>query len=252
MDVGGGWLVGGRPGAGFRHAGSAERPRHPTRPSLRGTDAAYRQRRPLRDLPSGSPLEPGGLNSCDRWAVCAGWGADGAATPSRPGRQARVFRRNAAGLDRLRRATASASGSWGMAADPRHGPGSAARKASMIARQPVQRQRDQRADDAENPARDLHRGEDLGQFVAAGVDLRGAGPANVAAVVFTVLMRLRLAVERHQMAGAGVEDDDAYRRRVDQRLHVGPGPLLLPIRPGVGDRSRGLRREEHQDKWVSG
>ena len=83
MDVGGGWLVGGRPGAGFRHAGSAERPRHPTRPSLRGTDAAYRQLRPLRDLPSGSPLEPGGLNSCDRWAGCAGWGADGASAPAR-------------------------------------------------------------------------------------------------------------------------------------------------------------------------
>ena len=44
--------------------------------------------------------------------------------------------------------------------------------------------------------------------------------------------------------GAGVEDDDAYRACLDQRLQVGPGPLLVPIRPGVGDRRSRLRREE--------
>ena len=60
----------------------------------------------------------------------------------------------------------------------------------------------------------------------------------------------RLAVEPRRTAGADVEDNDAHRGRVDQGLQVGAGALLLPVRPGVGDRRRRLRGEEHQDLFV--
>ena len=52
------------------------------------------------------------------------------------------------------------------------------------------------------------------------------------------------------MAGPGIEDHDTDRRGVDQGLQVGPGPLLGPVRAGVGDRRRRLRREQHQDLFV--
>ena len=38
----------------------------------------------------------------------------------------------------------------------------------------------------------------------------------------------RLPVERHELAAAAVEDDDAYRRGLDQGLQVGPRPLAPP------------------------
>ena len=52
------------------------------------------------------------------------------------------------------------------------------------------------------------------------------------------------------MAGPGIEDHDTHRRGVDQGLQVGPDPLLGPVRAGVGDRRRRLRREQHQDLFV--
>ena len=52
------------------------------------------------------------------------------------------------------------------------------------------------------------------------------------------------------MAGPGVEHHDADRRGLDQGLEVGPGALLFAVGVGVGDRSRGLRGEQHQDLLV--
>ena len=60
----------------------------------------------------------------------------------------------------------------------------------------------------------------------------------------------RLPVERHRMAGPGIEDRHAHRRGVDQDLQVGPGALDVAVRARVGDRRRGLRREQHQDLFV--
>ena len=60
----------------------------------------------------------------------------------------------------------------------------------------------------------------------------------------------RFAVERDRAAGGRVEDDDSHRRRFDERLEVGAGPLHLPVRPGVRDRRRRLRCEEHEDLLV--
>ena len=54
---------------------------------------------------------------------------------------------------------------------------------------------------------------------------------------------LRLPIERHRMAGPGIEDHETDRRGVDQGLQAGPGPLLGPVRAGVDDRRRRLRRE---------
>ena len=57
----------------------------------------------------------------------------------------------------------------------------------------------------------------------------------------------RLAVERHRTAGRSIEHHHPDRRGVDQGLQVGPGPLLVAVRAGVGDRRRRLRGEQHQD-----
>ena len=56
----------------------------------------------------------------------------------------------------------------------------------------------------------------------------------------------RLAVERHRTAGRSIEHHHPDRRGVDQDLQVGPGPLLVAVRAGVGDRRRRLRGEQHQ------
>ena len=41
-----------------------------------------------------------------------------------------------------------------------------------------------------------------------------------------------------------------HRRGFDQGLRVGPRPLLVPVRAGVGDGRRRLRREQHQKLLV--
>ena len=61
---------------------------------------------------------------------------------------------------------------------------------------------------------------------------------------------LRFPVERDQMAGPGIEDHHAHRRGVHQGFQAGPGPLLGPVRSGVGDRRRRLGREHRQDLFV--
>ena len=60
----------------------------------------------------------------------------------------------------------------------------------------------------------------------------------------------RLAVERHRPAALGIEDHHPDRRGVDQGLQVGPRPLLVAVRAGVGDRRRRLRGEQHQNLLV--
>ena len=60
----------------------------------------------------------------------------------------------------------------------------------------------------------------------------------------------RLAVEGHDTAGPGVKDHHADRRGVHQGLQAGPGPLLVPIGPRVGDGRRRLRSEEHEHLLV--
>ena len=60
----------------------------------------------------------------------------------------------------------------------------------------------------------------------------------------------RLEVERGRVAGADVEHHDADRRGLDQRLEVGPRPLLGAVGARIGDRGRGLRGEQHQDLLV--
>ena len=60
----------------------------------------------------------------------------------------------------------------------------------------------------------------------------------------------RLAVERHRPTGRSIEHHHPDRRGVDQGLQVGPGPLLVAVRAGVGDRRRRLRGEQHQDLLV--
>ena len=57
-------------------------------------------------------------------------------------------------------------------------------------------------------------------------------------------------LERHRTAAVGIEHHHPDRRGVDQGLQVGPGPLLGPVRAGVGDRRRRLRGEQHQDLLV--
>ena len=56
----------------------------------------------------------------------------------------------------------------------------------------------------------------------------------------------RLAVERQRPAAAGIEDHDADRRGLHQRLQVGPRALLVAVGAGVGDRRRRQRGEQHQ------
>ena len=60
----------------------------------------------------------------------------------------------------------------------------------------------------------------------------------------------RLEIERDRAAGADVEHHDADRRGLDQRLKVGPRPLLGPVGARVGNRRRRLRGEQHQDLLV--
>ena len=62
----------------------------------------------------------------------------------------------------------------------------------------------------------------------------------------------RLTVERDRPGGGRVQHHDADRRGLDQRLEVGPRPLHVAVRPGVRDRRRRLRGEEHQDLLVLG
>ena len=62
----------------------------------------------------------------------------------------------------------------------------------------------------------------------------------------------RLTVERDRPAGGRVQRHDADRRGLDQCLEVGPRPLHVAVRPGVRDRRRRLRSEEHQDLLVLG
>ena len=59
-----------------------------------------------------------------------------------------------------------------------------------------------------------------------------------------------LPVEGHRDAGPGVEHHDAHRRGVDQRLKVGPGPLLLPVPPRIGDGHSRMGREHRQGLLV--
>ena len=73
---------------------------------------------------------------------------------------------------------------------------------------------------------------------------------GVARRVQTLDNPLRLLIERHRIAGPGVEDRHPHRRGLDQGLKVGPGPLLVPVAAGVGDGRRRLRREQHQDLFV--
>ncbi len=61
---------------------------------------------------------------------------------------------------------------------------------------------------------------------------------------------LGLLIDRHRISGPGIENQDPHRRGVDQRLQVGPGPLLVAVGAGIDDRRRRLRREQHQDLFV--
>ena len=56
--------------------------------------------------------------------------------------------------------------------------------------------------------------------------------------------------ERHRFAGPGIEDHDADRRGLDQRLEVGARPLLVAVGARIGDRGRGLGGEQHQHLFV--
>ena len=60
----------------------------------------------------------------------------------------------------------------------------------------------------------------------------------------------RLAVERLRPPAPGIEHHHADRRGVDQGLEVGPRAPLVAVHPRVGDRRRGLRREQHQHLLV--
>ncbi len=61
---------------------------------------------------------------------------------------------------------------------------------------------------------------------------------------------IHLPIERHRLAGLGIEDRDAHGRDVDQGLQVGPRPLFVSERAGVRNRRRRLRRERHQDLFI--
>ncbi len=61
---------------------------------------------------------------------------------------------------------------------------------------------------------------------------------------------IHLPIERHRLAGLGIEDRDAHGRDVDQGLQVGPGPLFVSEGAGVRNRRRRLRREQHQDLFI--
>ena len=60
----------------------------------------------------------------------------------------------------------------------------------------------------------------------------------------------RLPIERYRLDGSGLHDHHAHRRGVDQDLQVGPSPLFVPMRSGIGDRRRCLRSEYQQDLFV--
>ena len=56
----------------------------------------------------------------------------------------------------------------------------------------------------------------------------------------------RLPVERHGLAALAVEDHDAHRRGLDQRLQVGPRTALVAVRARAGDRGRRLGGEQDE------
>ena len=60
----------------------------------------------------------------------------------------------------------------------------------------------------------------------------------------------RLAVERHRVAGLRIEHRDADRGDLDQGFEIGPCAALVAVGAGVGDRGRGLCREQHQHLLV--
>ena len=60
----------------------------------------------------------------------------------------------------------------------------------------------------------------------------------------------RLAVDRHRLAGPGIEYQHADRRGLDQGLEVGARLALGPVGARVGDRRRGLRGEQQKDLLV--
>ena len=60
----------------------------------------------------------------------------------------------------------------------------------------------------------------------------------------------RLAVERDQLTGPRIEHHDADRGGLDERLEVGPCPLLGAVRARVGDGARRLRGEQPQHLLV--
>ena len=60
----------------------------------------------------------------------------------------------------------------------------------------------------------------------------------------------RLVIDRHELAGPGIEDRHAHRRGLDQSLHVRPGPSFVAVRAGVHDGRRRLRGEQHRHFFV--
>ena len=60
----------------------------------------------------------------------------------------------------------------------------------------------------------------------------------------------RLAVGHHHRARTDVHHQHPHRRRVDQSLEVGLGPLLIAVAAGVGDRHRRLCGEHRQGLLV--
>ena len=59
-------------------------------------------------------------------------------------------------------------------------------------------------------------------------------------------------VERHGMAGRGVEDGHPDRGGLHQSFEIGSRPLLVAVRPGVGDGIGRLRGEQDQEVLVVG
>ena len=56
----------------------------------------------------------------------------------------------------------------------------------------------------------------------------------------------RLPVERKRRGGRGVQHRHPDRAGLDQRLQIGPGPLLVAVGARVGERRRRLLSEQHQ------
>ena len=100
----------------------------------------------------------------------------------------------------------------------------------------------------------LRHGELLQRELAAVGAAHGHDPQQIGGVLPRLLQRaddpLRLAVDGDKVAAACIEHGHADRGRVDERLQVAAGVLLLAVAAGIGDHAGGLGGEGDERLFV--